>query len=47
MVLFTRIFCMLSLILRTYLEDRLLQADLPGYKEYTGRVKYRLVYGIW
>ena len=32
---------------RTALEDRTLQEELQGYKEYTGRVRYRLVPGIW
>jgi protein-S-isoprenylcysteine O-methyltransferase Ste14 len=32
---------------RTALEDRTLQEELPGYKEYTSRVRYRLVPGIW
>jgi len=32
---------------RTYLEDRALQAELPGYQEYTKEVRYRLVPGIW
>lgn len=35
------------LVLRTIWEDRTLQAELPGYKEYTQRVRYRLVPGIW
>jgi protein-S-isoprenylcysteine O-methyltransferase Ste14 len=34
-------------ILRTYLEDRTLQAELPGYRDYTARVRYRLVPGVW
>jgi protein-S-isoprenylcysteine O-methyltransferase Ste14 len=33
--------------LRTYLEDRTLQEELPGYKEYAERVKSRLFPGIW
>lgn len=33
--------------LRTYLEDRTLQEELPGYAEYVERVKYRLFPGIW
>jgi protein-S-isoprenylcysteine O-methyltransferase Ste14 len=32
---------------RTALEDRTLQAELPGYTDYTREVKYRLVPGIW
>jgi protein-S-isoprenylcysteine O-methyltransferase Ste14 len=34
-------------ILRTVLEDRTLQADLPGYREYTGETPYRLLPGVW
>jgi protein-S-isoprenylcysteine O-methyltransferase Ste14 len=35
------------LLIRTGLEDKTLQAELPGYKEYTGQVRYRLFPGIW
>jgi protein-S-isoprenylcysteine O-methyltransferase Ste14 len=35
------------LLLRTQWEDQTLQAELPGYKEYTQRVRYRLVPGLW
>jgi protein-S-isoprenylcysteine O-methyltransferase Ste14 len=35
------------LIVRTVLEDRTLQDELPGYTEYAGRVRFRLVPGIW
>jgi len=35
------------LILRTALEDRTLQADLPGYADYAQKVRYRLLPGIW
>jgi protein-S-isoprenylcysteine O-methyltransferase Ste14 len=35
------------IILRTALEDRTLQAELPGYKEYAQHVRYRLVSGVW
>lgn len=35
------------LILRTVLEDRALQAELPGYADYVRRVRYRLLPGIW
>ena len=34
-------------IIRTMLEDRLLQRELDGYKEYVQQVKYRLIPGIW
>jgi len=37
----------LLLIVRTSLEDRMLQEELEGYKEYAGRVRYRLMPGIW
>jgi protein-S-isoprenylcysteine O-methyltransferase Ste14 len=35
------------LVLRTSLEDRTLQAELPGYKEFTQKTRYRLFPGIW
>lgn len=35
------------IILRTSLEDRTLQAELPGYTEYAQRTRYRLFPGIW
>ncbi len=35
------------LVLRTSLEDRTLQAELPGYAEYARRTRYRLLPGIW
>lgn len=38
--------CVLT-ILRTSLEDRTLIAELPGYKEYTQRTRYRLLPGVW
>jgi protein-S-isoprenylcysteine O-methyltransferase Ste14 len=34
-------------IIRTALEDRTLQAELPGYADYAGQVQYRLLPGIW
>jgi protein-S-isoprenylcysteine O-methyltransferase Ste14 len=37
----------LVLVVRTVLEDRTLQAELEGYKEYAGRVRYRLIPGVW
>lgn len=37
----------LGSIVRTALEDRTLQAELPGYREYAGRVRYRLIPGLW
>ncbi|MDH5468383.1 MAG: isoprenylcysteine carboxylmethyltransferase family protein [Candidatus Aminicenantes bacterium] len=34
-------------IIRTSLEDRALQEELPGYKEYSQKVRYRLLPGVW
>jgi protein-S-isoprenylcysteine O-methyltransferase Ste14 len=34
-------------VVRTYLEDNLLKAELPGYEDYARRTRYRLVPGIW
>ena len=35
------------MVIRTRLEDRMLQAELPGYQEYVREVRYRLIPGIW
>ena len=35
------------LVIRTDKEDRLLQAELPGYSDYVKAVRYRLIPGIW
>jgi len=32
---------------RAVFEERLLQRDLPGYAAYMGRVRYRLIPGVW
>jgi protein-S-isoprenylcysteine O-methyltransferase Ste14 len=37
----------INLIVRTALEDRTLHNELEGYREYAGRVRYRLIPGIW
>jgi len=34
-------------VVRTFLEDRFLQENLAGYREYAERVKFRLIPGIW
>ena len=34
-------------VLRTSLEDRTLQAELPGYADYAQRTRYRLLPGVW
>ncbi|MBI5680275.1 MAG: isoprenylcysteine carboxylmethyltransferase family protein [Methanobacterium sp.] len=36
-----------TLFIRTYLEDKTLQEELEGYKEYTNEIKYRIIPGIW
>jgi protein-S-isoprenylcysteine O-methyltransferase Ste14 len=35
------------LVIRTALEDRTLQDELTGYREYAGLVRYRLLPGLW
>jgi protein-S-isoprenylcysteine O-methyltransferase Ste14 len=30
-------------VIRTVLEDHTLQEELPGYRDYAGRVRYRLI----
>jgi len=35
------------LVVRTAKEDQTLQAELPGYKEYTLKTRYRLIPGVW
>ena len=35
------------LIVRTYLEDKMLKRELSGYLEYSKKVKYRLLPGVW
>lgn len=37
----------LLLIVRTHWEDQTLQDELNGYKEYTQRVRHRLIPGVW
>jgi len=34
-------------VLRTALEDRFLQDELAGYRDYAKRVRYRLIPGVW
>ena len=35
------------IVIRTALEDSMLQNELPGYREYANQVKYRLIPLIW
>jgi protein-S-isoprenylcysteine O-methyltransferase Ste14 len=41
------VFLTIVLVIRTNLEDRTLQDDLEGYRDYASRVRYRLIPGIW
>lgn len=38
---------MLTIVVRTILEDRILIQELPGYKDYAQRVRFRLIPGLW
>lgn len=38
---------LVTLLVRTVLEDRTLRAELPGYAEYVQRTRTRLVPGVW
>jgi protein-S-isoprenylcysteine O-methyltransferase Ste14 len=40
-------FALVVTVIRTALEDRTLQEELPGYGEYTSRVRYRLILGVY
>ncbi len=35
------------IVARTALEDATLRRELPGYREYAGRVRFRLLPGVW
>jgi protein-S-isoprenylcysteine O-methyltransferase Ste14 len=41
------ILLVVNLVVRTILEDRTLQNELAGYRQYAGRVRYRLIPGVW
>ncbi len=41
------LFLTVVLIIRTNLEDKTLQAELDGYRDYAQRVRYRLLPGVW
>jgi protein-S-isoprenylcysteine O-methyltransferase Ste14 len=46
--LYLPIVCLVILVIvRTYLEDRYLQIELEGYREYAMQVRYRLLPGLW
>ena len=41
------VFITILLVIRTALEDRFLQDELEGYRDYVKRVRYRLLPGVW
>ena len=41
------VFALIISVIRTALEDKTLQEELPGYRDYTQRVHYRLIPGIY
>jgi protein-S-isoprenylcysteine O-methyltransferase Ste14 len=41
------VFSVPFLMYRVVTEDQVLQAELAGYREYAGRVRWRLVPGVW
>jgi protein-S-isoprenylcysteine O-methyltransferase Ste14 len=45
--LFLYLLYAILVITRASLEDRTLQAELPGYAEYTKHTRYRLLPGVW
>jgi len=45
--LLPQVFAVLLLVWRTALEDRTLQAELPGYVGYGQTTRYRLLPGLW
>jgi protein-S-isoprenylcysteine O-methyltransferase Ste14 len=45
--LFVGIAMLLLFVVRTVLEDRMLQAGLTGYREYAAKVRFRLVPFVW
>jgi len=42
----TILYVVLSIV-RTFLEENTLKQELPGYREYSQQVRYRLIPGIW
>ncbi|MDP2776428.1 MAG: isoprenylcysteine carboxylmethyltransferase family protein, partial [Anaerolineales bacterium] len=41
------ILLVIVMVTRTALEDKTLQVELPGYKEYAKKTRYRLFPGLW
>lgn len=46
-VILPAVLTILLLIVRTRLEDRTLHMELPGYREYSAQVRFRLIPGVW
>lgn len=44
---FLVVFSLPFLLYRAITEDRVLQAELPGYRDYAQRVRWRLLPGVW
>jgi protein-S-isoprenylcysteine O-methyltransferase Ste14 len=44
---FLVVFSLPFLLYRAITEDRVLQAELPGYRDYVHRVRWRLMPGVW
>jgi protein-S-isoprenylcysteine O-methyltransferase Ste14 len=44
---FLIVFTLPFLLYRAITEDRVLQAQLPGYRDYAQRVRWRLIPGVW
>jgi protein-S-isoprenylcysteine O-methyltransferase Ste14 len=38
---------LVTVVIRTHLEDKTLKRELPGYEEYAKKVRYRLFPGVW
>jgi len=47
MLVFIVLVPLLPLLIRTDLEDRTLKQELPGYREFAQKTRYRLLPGIW
>ena len=41
------LFITIVLVIRTSLEDKVLQNELEGYRNYTKQIRYRLLPGVW
>lgn len=46
-VILPAVLTIILLIVRTRLEDRTLHTELPGYRDYSANVQFRLIPGVW